>query len=207
MQHGVGVEEWQQALADQVAQDGFIAVLPDLWSGTGPNGGNHDASEFIDDAVRNAAGKINAEESMKRYKTARTWALTLPRANGKTGSIGFCAGGGNSFLFATEVPELNAAVVYYGAAPTTGRGGPQNEELMARIKAPILGLYGENDGNMAQNVEMTKGIMARLGKSYEAHVYAKTTHSFAMFQHIGTNGDAIADAWPRTIAFFKKYLS
>jgi carboxymethylenebutenolidase len=199
MQHGVGVEEWQQALADQVAQDGFIAVLPDLWSGTGPNGGNHGDAEFIDDAVRNAAGKINGDESMKRYKTARTWALTLPRSNGKTGSIGFCAGGGNSFRFATEVPDLNAAVVFYGAAPM--------EAAMAKIQAPVLGLYGENDGNMAQNVAQTKLDMARLGKQYEAHVYPKTTHSFAMFQHIGTNATAIADAWPRAIAFFKKNLS
>lgn len=199
MQHGVGVEEWQQALADQVAQDGFIAVLPDIWSGTGPNGGNHDASEFIDDAVRNAAGKVNQDEAQRRYKTAREWALKLPRANGKTASIGFCAGGGNSFRFAAEVPELNGAVVYYGASP--------NEALMAKIKAPVLGLYGENDGRMAENVAQTKLDMARLGKQYEAHVYPKTTHSFVMFQHIGTNGQAIADAWPRTIAFFKKNLS
>src|SRR4029079_2671744 len=155
MEHGVGVEEWQQALADQVAQDGFIAVLPDLWSGTGPNGGNHDAAEFIDAAVRNAAGKVNAEESMKRYKAARTWALKLPRANGKTGSIGFCAGGGHSFLFATQGPELHAAGVHYGGGPTTGRGGPPNEELLGKIKAPVLGLYGENDGRMAQDVMAT----------------------------------------------------
>jgi carboxymethylenebutenolidase len=198
MQHGVGLDEWQRALADQIAQDGFIAVAPDLWSGTGPNGGNWDASEFVDDAVRNAAGKISPDESMRRYKAAREWALRLPMANGKSGSIGFCAGGGNSFRFATEVPELNAAVVYYGGAPT--------EAQLAKIQAPVLGLYGENDGRMADNVAETKAIMARLGKPYEAHVYPKTTHSFAMFQHIGTNAASIADAWPRTIAFFNKYL-
>jgi carboxymethylenebutenolidase len=199
MQHGVGLDEWQRALADQIAKDGFIAVAPDLWSGTGPNGGNWDASEFIDDAVRAAAGKITPDESMRRYKAAREWALKLPRANGKSASIGFCAGGGNSFRFATEVPELNAAVVYYGGAPS--------EAQMARIQAPVLGLYGENDGRMADNVAETKTIMARLGKQYEAHVYPKTTHSFAMFQHIGTNAEAIADAWPRTIAFFRRTLS
>jgi carboxymethylenebutenolidase len=198
MQHGVGVDEWQRALADQVAQDGFIAVLPDLWSGTGPNGGNWDASQFVDDAVRNAAGKVSPDEGMKRYKTAREWALKLPRANGKTGSIGFCAGGGNSFRFATEVPGLNAAVVYYGASPM--------EPQLAKIQTPVLGLYGENDGRMADNVAETKVVMARLGKQYEAHVYPKTTHSFAMFQHIGTNADAIADAWPRTIEFFRQHL-
>ncbi len=199
MQHGVGLDEWQRALVDQIAQDGFIAVAPDLWSGTGPNGGNWDASEFVDDAVRNAAGKVTPDETMKRYKTAREWALTLPRANGKSGSIGFCAGGGNSFRFATEVRDLNAAVVYYGAAPP--------EAALARIQAPVLGLYGENDGRMAENAMETQAIMSRLGKQYEPHVYPKTTHSFAMFQHIGTNGAAIADAWPRTIAFFKRQLS
>lgn len=199
MQHGVGLDEWQRALADQVAQDGFIAVAPDLWSGTGPNGGNWDASEFVDDAVRNAAGKISPEEAMRRYKTAREWALKLPRANGKSGSIGFCMGGGNSFRFATEVPDLNAAVVYYGGAPP--------ESQLAKIRAPVLGLYGENDGRMADDVAATKTIMARLGKQYEPHVYPKTTHSFAMFQHIGTNAASIADAWPRTIAFFRKNLS
>jgi carboxymethylenebutenolidase len=199
MQHGVGVDEWQRALAYQIAEDGFIAVLPDLWSGTGPNGGNWDASGgFVDDAVRNAAGKVSPDEGMKRYKTAREWALKLPRANGKTGSIGFCAGGGNSFRFAAEVPELNGAVVYYGGAPA--------EPLMTRIQAPVLGLYGENDGRMAENVAETKVAMARLGKQYEAHVYPKTTHSFAMFQHIGTNAESIADAWPRTIAFFRRQL-
>jgi carboxymethylenebutenolidase len=198
MQHGVGLDEWQRALADQIAQDGFIAVAPDLWSGTGPNGGNWDASAFVDDAVRNAAGKVSPDESMRRYKAAREWALKLPRANGKTGSIGFCMGGGNSFRFATEVPELNAAVVYYGGAPT--------EAQLTKIQAPVLGLYGENDGRMADNVAETKVIMARLGKPYEAHVYPKTTHSFAMFQHIGTNAASIADAWPRTIAFFNRTL-
>jgi carboxymethylenebutenolidase len=198
MQHGIGLDEWQRALADQIAQDGFIAVAPDLWSGTGPNGGNWDASEFVDDAVRNAAGKISPDEGMRRYKAAREWALKLPRANGKSGSIGFCMGGGNSFRFATEVEELNAAVVYYGGAPT--------EAQLAKIQAPVLGLYGENDGRMADNVAETKVIMARLGKPYDAHVYPKTTHSFAMFQHIGTNAQAIADAWPRTIAFYNKYL-
>ncbi|MBM3817630.1 MAG: hypothetical protein FJW14_01240 [Acidimicrobiia bacterium] len=198
MQHGVGVDEWQRALAYQIAEDGFIAVLPDLWSGTGPNGGNWDASEFVDDAVRNAAGKVSPEEAMKRYTTAREWALKLPRANGKSASIGFCMGGGNSFRFAAEVPQLNGAVVYYGGAPP--------EAQMARIQAPVLGLYGENDGRMADNVAETRVTMARLGKQYEARVYAKTTHSFAMFQHIGTNADAIADAWPRTIEFFRRQL-
>lgn len=199
MQHGVGLDEWQRALAVQVAEDGFIAVAPDLWSGTGPTGGNWDASEFIDDAQRAAAGKITPAETMRRYKVAREYALKLPQSNGKSGSMGFCAGGGNSFRFAAEVPEHNASVVFYGTAPS--------EEELAKIKAPVLGFYGENDARVTATVEPTKQAMARLGKQYEAHVYPKATHSFVLFQDIGNNPTAIADAWPRTIAFFRQQLS
>ena len=162
MQHGSGMDDWQRALAHQVAEDGFIAVLPDLWSGTGPNGGGWDASEFGDDAMRAAAGKITPDEGMRRYKAARDYALKLPRANGKIASIGFCMGGENSFRFAGEVPELNGAVIYYG--------GPPDESIMRQIKAPVLGFYGENDARVTSTVEPTKGAMARLGKQYESHV-------------------------------------
>jgi carboxymethylenebutenolidase len=199
MQHGVGLDEWQRALAVQIAEDGFIAIAPDLWSGTGPNGGNWDASPFIDDAMRNAAGKINAAETMRRYRIAREYALKLPQANGKSGSIGFCAGGGNSFRFAAEVPEHNASVVYYGGTP------PEAE--MVKINAPVLAFYGENDARVTAALEPTRAAMARLGKQFEGIVYPKTTHSFVMFQDIGGNNAAIADSWPRTIEFFRRQLN
>ncbi len=77
---------------------------------------------------------------------------------------------------------------------------------MRRITAPVLGFYGENDARVTATVEPTKEAMARLGKTYEPHVYPKVTHSFALFQDIGNNPAAIADAWPRTIALFRKYL-
>lgn len=199
MQHGVGLDEWQRALAVQVAEDGFIAIAPDLWSGTGPNGGNWDASEFVDDAMRAAAGKITPAETMRRYKAARDYALKLPQSNGKTGSIGFCAGGGNSFRFASEVPGHNASVVFYG--------GPPSDDEMARINAPVLGFYGENDARVTATVEPTQRTMTRLGKRYEAIVYPKVTHSFVLFQDIGLNNDAVADAWPRTIQFLRTQLN
>jgi len=66
--------------------------------------------------------------------------MKLPRANGKSATIGFCAGGGYSFRFAGEVPEVNAAVVFYGASP--------NSETMGRIKAPVLAFYGEDDARV-----------------------------------------------------------
>jgi carboxymethylenebutenolidase len=197
MQHGVGLDDWMRSVADQLAADGFIAVAPDAWSGTGPNGGNRDSFQFDDEAMR-AAARITPDETQRRYKAARDWALELPRANGKTGSIGFCAGGGNSFRFAAEVPELNAAVVFYG--------GPPAEELAKKINAPVLGFYGENDARVTAAVAPTTEMMKRLGKSYEPHIYPKVTHSFVYFQDLSVNRDAVADAWPRTIAFYNKYL-
>lgn len=197
MQHGVGLDDWMRSVADQLASDGFIAVAPDAWSGTGPNGGNRDSFKFDDDAMRAAAG-VSADETQRRYKAAREWALTLPRANGKTGSIGFCAGGGNSFRFAAEIPELNAAVVFYGTAPA--------EDLVKNINAPVLGFYGENDARVTATVPITTELMKRLDKSYESHIYPKVTHSFVYFQDLSVNRDAVADAWPRTLAFFTKHV-
>jgi carboxymethylenebutenolidase len=158
MQHAVGVDDWMRSVADQLALQGFIALAPDIWSGAlGPNGENRDAFKFPDDAMKAAAGKINADETQRRYMAAREYALKLPRANGKSGSIGFCAGGGNSFRFAADVPELNAAVVFYGTPPT--------EDLAAKINAPVLGFYGENDARVTATVEPTIALMKKLGKS------------------------------------------
>src|SRR5579864_8263900 len=197
MQYGTGMDEWIEAVADQLAQEGFIAIAPDTCSGTGVNGGGRDTFQFVDDAMK-AGARITPDETQRRFKAARDYAMKLPRANGKSGSIGFCAGGGNSFRFAGEVPELNAAVVFYGTPPS--------EEIMARIKAPVLGFYGENDARVTATVEPAIAAMKRLGKSYEPHIYPKTTHSFVYFQDAGANAEAVADAWPRTIAFLKQNL-
>lgn len=197
MQHGAGMDDWVRAVADQLAQSGFIAVAADVWSGTGPDGGGLDSFEFLDDAIR-AGGKVTQDEIIERYKAARQWALKLPRASGKTASIGFCMGGGHSFRFAGEVPELNAAAVFYGTPP--------DEPTMAKINAPVLAFYGENDARVTATVAPATAAMKKLGKMYEPHVYPKATHSFALFQEAGGNPAAINDAWPRVIELFRKQL-
>ena len=197
MQHGVGMDMWVRGVADQLAQSGFIAVAADVWAGIAPNGGGLDAFQYVDDALK-ASAKVTPEETMRRYKAARDYALKLPRSNGKTASLGFCAGGGNAFRFAGEVPELNGAVVFYGTPP--------EEPIMQKINAPVIGFYGENDARVTSTVEPATAAMKRLGKSYEPHVYPKTTHSFLLFQEVGGNPAAINDAWPRVIAFLKKNI-
>ena len=197
MQHGPGMDDWQRALADQLALQGFIAVAADLYSGLGPNGGNWDSFEGIDAALR-AAGKLSPEEAIRRYKAAYDYGIKLPRVNGKAATIGFCAGGTYSFRFAGEVPQINAAVVFYGTQPSA--------DIMSKINAPVLGFYGEDDARVTSTVEPTVSAMKQLGKSYEPHIYPHATHGFLEFQDLAGNPAATADSWARTIAFLNQHL-
>jgi carboxymethylenebutenolidase len=197
MQHGPGMDDWQRALADQLAMQGFIAVAADLYSGLGPNGGNWDSFEGIDAALR-AAGKLMPEEAIRRYKAAYDYGIKLPRASGKVATVGFCAGGNYSFRFAGEVPEIDAAVVFYGTQP--------DANIMSKIKAPILGFYGEDDARVTSTVESTVAAMKQQGKSYEPHIYPHATHGFLEFQDLAGNPAATSDSWARTIAFLNQHL-
>lgn len=191
-----GLNDWQQAVGDQLAREGFIAIAPDVHSGLGPNGGNFESFEFPDDVVK-AGARITTQEATRRYKAAWDYGMKLPQANGKSASIGFCGGGTRSFAFAGEVPELNAAVVYYGTGP--------DEATVAKIKAPVLGLYGEIDARIVSTVQPTATLMQKLGKVYEPHIYKDATHAFLQYQNLGGNEEATADAWPRTIAFLNQH--
>jgi carboxymethylenebutenolidase len=197
MQHGPGMDDWQRSLADQLALQGFIAVAADLYSGLGPNGGNFDSFDGSDAAMR-ASAKLTPDEAIRRYKAAYDYGVKLPRASGKVATLGFCIGGTYSFRFAGEVPEINAAVVFYGTQPS--------EEVMAKIKAPVLGFYGEDDARVTSTVEPTVSAMKRLGKSYEPHIYPHGTHGFLEYQDLGGNPDAATDSWARTIGFLNQRL-
>jgi len=196
MQHGPGMDDWQRALADQLAQQGFIAIAADLHSGLGPNGGNYDSFEGTDEVMR-ATARIDQNEMQRRYKIAMEWGKKLPRFNGKVASVGFCMGGGNAFRFAAEVPELSATVSFYGATPS--------EDLQAKIKAPVLAFYGEDDARVTAAAEPTKTSMGKLGKSFEYYVYPHATHGFLEFQDLAGNPAATTDSWSRTVAFLRKH--
>jgi carboxymethylenebutenolidase len=196
--HGAsGISDWIRSVADQLAKEGFIALAIDLSSGLGPNGGNFDSFRFTDDLMR-ATQKLPRDEVMGRIMAVRDFAAKMPRSNGRTGSIGFCGGGTNSFTLATNSPAHNASVVYYGAAPMP---------LLEKTTAPVLGFYGEDDARIFSTVEPTRAAMKKLGKAYEAHTYPHATHSFLWMQDLGNNFQATADAWPRTIAFFRQHLA
>jgi len=130
----------------------------------------------------------------------REWAIKLPAANGKSATIGFCWGGGQSFAYASSQPALNAAVVYYGVSP--------NAEALAKIKAPVLGLYGGDDARGDATIPPAEAEMKKLGKTYEPHLYEGAGHGFlrAQADRNGANLKATKQAWPRMIAFLRDNL-
>jgi carboxymethylenebutenolidase len=194
-----GLSDWIRGVADQLAREGFIAVAPDLISGHGPGGGGTESAGSRDDVVK-LVRAVTPEEATARLNAIRAYAIKLPAANGKTATIGFCWGGGQSFAYAVEQPALDAAVVYYGTAPETS--------ALARIKAPVLGNYGGDDARVDATIPPAEAEMKRLGKFYEPHVYEGAGHGFLRAQsgRDGANLKATQQAWARTIGFLRERL-
>jgi carboxymethylenebutenolidase len=193
-----GLTDWVRGVADQLAAEGFIAIAPDLLSGKGPGGGGTDS--FEQGTVRQAIRELDRGEITQRLNSAVHYAMNLPAAADKFASIGFCWGGSSSFLYATAQPHLSAAVVYYGGAP--------DAEALARIEAPVLGLYGGDDARVNATIAPADEEMKRLGKRYEFGIYDGAGHGFLRNQEDrdGANMSATKEAWPRTIAFLKAEL-
>jgi carboxymethylenebutenolidase len=194
-----GLSDWLRGVADQLAREGFIAVAPDLISGLGPNGGGTDSVASRDDVVKLVRG-LTPEMATARFNAVHDWAVKLPASNGKSATIGFCWGGARSFAYAAAQPALDAAVVYYGTSPEAAE--------LARIKAPVLGLYGGDDARVDATIPPAETEMKKLGKSYEPNLYEGAGHGFlrAQEERDGANLRATQKAWPRTLAFLRQHL-
>lgn len=182
-----GMTDWVNAVADNLAEQGFIALAPDMISGMEGN-------------PLSVVRALTREQIVERLNVVRDYALALPAANGKCGSIGFCWGGSASFIYATAQPKLDAAVVCYGTAPP-------NEEL-SKIEAPLLGLFGEMDARVNTTIGPAKELLDSLGKTFDYKFYDNAGHGFLRAQsgRGGDNGKATAEAWPTAITFFRKHL-
>lgn len=195
-----GLTDWVKSVGDQLAADGFIAIAPDLLSGKGPNGGNTDA--FPDrGAVTAAVRGLPNDEVNAALDAVREYGVKLPAANGKSATVGYCWGGAVSFTYAAHQPDLNAAVVYYGT-------NPADEATIAKIKAPLLGLYGGDDARVNTTVGPAKDAMAKANKPYTTHTYEGAGHGF-LRQQEGRNGanlKAATEAWKQTVEFLKQHL-
>jgi carboxymethylenebutenolidase len=194
-----GLTDWVRGVADQFAAEGFIAIAPDLLSGMGPNDGGT-ASLGERDNVVATIRTLEPDERARRLDAVRAYALEIPAGSGRIGAVGFCWGGTSSFAYATAQPELDAAVVYYGTSP-------EAPGAFARITAPVLGHYGEDDERVNATIPRAEAAMAD-GQSFEPHIYPGAGHGFLRAQdgRAGANLRAAEQAWPLTLAFFREHL-
>jgi carboxymethylenebutenolidase len=194
-----GLTDWIRAVADQLAADGFIAIAPDLLSGKGPGGGGTEAFASRDDVVK-AVRDLSPPQVAAMLDAVKNYGTALPAATRKYATVGFCWGGTQSFTYATVQPDLGAAVVYYGTSPPT--------EALAAIRAPVLGLYGEDDARVTTTVGPAAEKMKELGKVFGSHIYKGAGHGFLRAQgdREGANLEASRQAWPATTEFLRRSL-
>jgi carboxymethylenebutenolidase len=205
-----GAGDWPRAVGDQLAKEGFIAIVPDLLSGKGPNGGGADDIVKAGMNIGQVIQTLTMADVAAKLDAALAYGKSLPSSNGKTGVIGFCWGGDKSFGYAAAQPGLSAAVVYYGQVPQT-QPGTVDEAAVAKIEAPVIGFYGGTDSRVNNTIEMTRTAMAKLGKSYDPHIFEGAGHGFLRAQTgpvagSDANYKASVEAWPLTIAFLTKNL-
>jgi carboxymethylenebutenolidase len=193
-----GMSDWARSIGDQLAKDGFIAIVPDLLSGKGPNGGG---TSSLGDQVGQTIRTLTSDDLKTRLDAIMAYGKTLPSSNGKTGTIGFCWGGGTVFNYALNQPNVDATASYYGPLPA-------DPAAYAKAKTPILGLYGANDARVNANIPIAEAELKKLNVSYKPHVFEGAGHGFLRSQtgQEGANLKATEKAWPLTIAFLKEHL-
>ena len=163
-----GMTDWVQDLADQVAEAGYIAVAPDLLSGMGPNGGR--SADFPQGKATEAVSHLSPDQVTADLNAVADYAKKLPASNGELFVTGYCWGGGQSFRFATNRPDLAAAFVFYGPPP--------DKDAMARIKAPVYGFYAGDDARIDATLPEAIQNMKAAGKTFEPVTYEGAGHGF-----------------------------
>jgi len=192
-----GLSTWVKGVGDQLAAQGFIAIVPDLLTGMKVPGGPDSVN--IDSAIA-LIRTLKPEDVQRRLTAAGIFGMKLPSALPKYGVVGFCWGGSASFAQAAASPTVRAAVVYYGMTP--------DSTLLPKVHAPVLGLYGGADARVDVSIPVADSALKRMHVPYDPNVFADAGHGFARDQsgRNGANMAAIQQAWPKTIAWFRKYL-
>ena len=164
-----GLNDWVRSVADRLAEEGYVALAPDILSGKGPDNGGS-GSFASGDELRKALSQLTPDEITGNLKAAVNYLRGLPSTTDKVAVAGFCWGGKNTFRFATNEPSLSAAFVFYG--------GPPDSEAMSRITCPVYGFYGGNDTRVTGTVDTAIKTMAELNKIYEPVIYPGAGHGF-----------------------------
>lgn len=188
-----GLTDWVRSMVDQFAEAGYIAIAPDLLSGSAPGGGGT-AEMPTNDAANKAIGQLNPDQITADLQAVVAHVAKLPGSNGKVVVGGFCWGGRQTFRFATNNSAIKAGLVFYGDAPT-------DETAIAKITSPIHGFYGGNDARINGGLPKITEQMKAAGKPYEPIVYEGAGHGYMRSgqqpEATPANKKARDDSWKR----------
>ena len=188
-----GLTGWEPTVADRLAKAGYVAIVPDLLSS------KYGKSPASPDSGRTLVAELEPERITADLDATYLYVTGLPAVRrNDVGTIGFCWGGGQSFRYATNNPRLRAAVVCYGPPP--------DSLALARVKAPILGVYGEDDARIDATLQEVSGRMKALGKPYAYDIYPGTGHGFLKPGRQGSDGPQVERAWARILDFYHQQL-
>jgi len=191
-----GLSGWVRGVADQLAADGYIAIAPDLLS---MERGGATTDTLTWDAARTMIRNVTPEKMNAMVAAVGRYGMALPAASKMYGVVGYCWGGTASFNHAVfNAPGMKAAVVYYGSSPAATE--------IAKVKVPVLGLYGENDQRVNATITVADSTMRAIRGTFVSKVYPGAGHGFLRAQDQAANRAAALEAWPETIGWFKKYL-
>jgi len=195
-----GLTDWVRSVADRVAAAGYIAVAPDLLSGAGPGGGR--TSAFPDsDAAKEALYKLSPDQITADLNAVADYATDLAAASGKFAVAGFCWGGSQSFRWATNRKDIEAAFVFYGT-------GPKASAAYRMISTPVYGFYGGDDARVNKTVPVSAEEMKKAGKVYEPVTYDGAGHAFMRRgedpEPSDANRNAMEKGWDRWLGILEK---
>lgn len=186
-----GLNPHIEDIARRLAVDNFIAFAPDALFPLGGYPGD-------EDKARELFPQLEQAKTREDFVAAFDALKALPAGNGKVGVVGFCYGGGIANFLATRLPDLGAAVPFYGGQPAA--------EEVAKIKAPLLIHYAEADERINAGWPKYEEALKKAGVKYEAYIYPGVQHGFNNNTTPRFDEAAAKLAWGRTLDFFNKNL-
>jgi carboxymethylenebutenolidase len=186
-----GLNPHIEDVARRIALDNFVAFAPDALTPLGGYPGD-------EDKARELFSKLDQTKTREDFVAAANYLKGRPDCTGRFGVVGFCYGGGISNMLATRLPDLGAAVPFYG--------GQARAEDVPNIKAPLLIHYAEKDDRINAGWPAYEAALKANNVKYTAYIYPGTQHGFNNDTTPRYDEAAAKLAWQRTIEFFNKNL-
>lgn len=196
-QHRGGVDEHMQDVVHRLHRAGYVVAAPELFHRQAPD---------IEASLR--VGLLRDDQIIADLGATIDHLRSKPVQLGRIGIVGFCSGGRTTYLAATAIPDLQAAVVFYGGNIMKPQGdGPSPFEATQNIQCPLLGFFGADDKNPSpEDVQKISAELTRWNKWHEFHTFQDTGHAFHNFKSEYYRDRAARSSWAAMLVFLEARL-